>query len=134
MPDKIVRDQRGISTLYKDNGDGSVTPYVNIGSVPALVADVGTKTADAQGIGATASMRLVGWSATENAGSPAAASFTLRHGTSVAGTRLCAAIKLAAGESASDEFPGDGIATAGGVFIDWLSGSFDLVLYYKVVA
>lgn len=104
------------------------------GAVPVVLAqDVGTKTADGQGIAATTGMRLVGWAATENAGAPAAASFTLRHGIDASGPRFCPTIKLAAGESASDELPAEGMAAQNGVFVDWLSGSFDLILYYQVI-
>lgn len=95
---------------------------------------VSAGTADVQGIAAVANLRLMGFSVTEDAGTPAAAEVVLRHGTS-ATDPIIARIKLAPDESTSDApFGTQGIAVASGVFVDRVSGTTELSLYHRTEA
>jgi hypothetical protein len=98
---------------------------------PATATAVASGTADAQVIAATTSLRLVGFSAKENAGSPALAEFILRHGTSTAGTPL-AFVKLGPGESVRDWFGPGGQIASSGIFLDRISGTTELVVHTVV--
>lgn len=84
-------------------------------------------------VAAAAGLRLVGFSAKESAGAPAAATAVIVHGATGAGGTAVAYINLAA--SGSDTvWLGDGIACDSGISIDWLTGQLDVCLYYKVVS
>lgn len=95
--------------------------------------DVGDITESKEGIPPTQGLYLIGWAATEIADSAAVAEFVLRRGIDEESPRLCPSVKLAAGESASDELPGGGAACPEGVFVELLAGQVDLVLYFKLV-
>jgi hypothetical protein len=99
----------------------------------ATSTNAASGTADAQMIAATPSLRLVGFTAKENAGSPALAEFILRNGTSTAGTPV-AHVKLGAGESVRDWFGPGGISVAAGVYLDRISGTTDVTIHTVVAA
>lgn len=94
---------------------------------------VASGTGDAQGVAAAANLRYVGFTCRENAGSPAAAEFILRHGTDNTGTPL-AFVKLAANESRADWNGPDGVAAASGIFVDRVSGTTEITIFSKVAA
>ena len=101
--------------------------------VAATSTVVASGTVDVQGIAATANLRLVGFSMTEDAATAAAAELSLRHGTLVTDPEIFG-ITLAANESMRDWFSPDGIAVANGIFIDRVSGTTKMTLFTKVVA
>jgi hypothetical protein len=90
-------------------------------------------TGNAQGIAATANMRLCGFSAREKAGSAAAASFNLYAGTDNTGT-LLAVIELAADGSVQHSFPAGGLNAAAGIYVERVSGTSEIVLHTLVKA
>ena len=94
----------------------------------AIVADVDAAIAAAIGL------RLVGFAAKESAATAAAATFTIVHGATGAGGTALVPVELSANESTRDWFGPEGIAVPNGVSIDWVAGTVDIVLFYKVVA
>ena len=91
-----------------------------------IVADVDAAVA------AQAGLRLVGFSAKESAGTPAAATAVIVHGATGAGGTAVAYVNFAASGSTT-VWLGDGIDCASGISIDWLTGRLDIALFYKVV-
>lgn len=98
---------------------------------PATAAAAASGTADVQIVAAATSLRLVGLTAKESAGSPASASFVLRHGTSTAGTPLVH-VNLGAGESVRDWFGPGGMVASSGVYLDRLTGTTDVTVHTVV--
>jgi len=84
-------------------------------------------------VAAQAGLRLMGFSAKESAGIPAAATFTLVHGATVGGGTNVAYQNLALSGSNTEWFGPDGIACPDGISIDWLTGQVDVCIFYKVV-
>jgi len=127
-----LRRLSGLDTLlttvigHVDGLEAQLTSLLTL-QAPATATAVASGTADAQVIAATTSLRLMGLSAKENAGSPADAEFILRHGTSTAGTPL-AFVKLGPNESIRDWFGPGGLAAASGIFLDRVSGTTELVV------
>lgn len=73
---------------------------------------------------------VIGWSAAESTGS-AAAKFRLHDGTSAAAPELTATISLTSSESDRDWFGDQTIlVTSGAIFVDIISGSVELVVYW----
>lgn len=97
-------------------------------AVPVVVA---SGTGDVQAVAATGNgitpPLFVGFSITEDAGSPAAARVRLHHGTSAAGPELFD-IELAGDQSTREWFP-YGIEVQNGLFVDRVSGTCRLTLY-----
>lgn len=83
-------------------------------------------------VAAGAGLRYYGFSAMEDAGSTA--SFRIKHGTTGAGGTVVDVVTLMPGESTSDWYGPEGIdVAANGLSVDWLTGSFKLVLKHKTV-
>lgn len=93
----------------------------------AITADVDAAVA------ATPGLRLMGFASRESAATAAVATFRLVHGATVAGGTTLYPVELSAGESRGEWFGPDGIAVPNGVSIDWIAGTVDVVLFYKVV-
>lgn len=93
----------------------------------ANYSNVAAGTGDAQVV--TGKGRLLGFSARESAGTPAAASFILRDGTSASGTPIVF-VNLAASETLNGDYGGiNGIEFANGLYLDRVSGTTDLSVY-----
>lgn len=85
------------------------------------ITEMPSTTGDAQGLAATANLRLLGFSCKEDSSTPAAAEFILRHGSTTADTAI-AYVKLAASASLTEVWMFPGIPASSGVFIDRVSG------------
>lgn len=107
----------------------------NVAVVPTVCAptEVASGTIDEAGIAATANLRLMGFSVRENASTADVAETVIRHGALV-GSPALAFVSLGADQSDSRWFGPDGIACAGGIFIERISGESHVVLYTKVQA
>lgn len=92
---------------------------------------VASGTTDAQGIAAQAGLRLMGFSVTEDAATAAAAEVALRHGTLATDTELFG-VTLVANESVREFFLLGGIDAPNGIFVDRVSGTTKLTLFYKI--
>ena len=90
-------------------------------------------TGDTAVVAATAGLRLMGFACQEDAGTPAAASFYLRHGDDATDPILIP-VKLAASESRADWFGPDGIAAASGIYLDRVTGTTQVTVFTKVLA
>lgn len=119
--------------------DGSGTALPVSGTVTATVAanvaatatDAGDEATTDEAIApALANTRLIGFSARETTGT-AGAVFNLRHGTSNAGA-LLATVSLGANESAREWWGPDGLAAAGGIWLERVSGQLVVIGYWKV--
>lgn len=96
---------------------------------PSITATVVTSgTADAQGVAAATNLRLVGYSITENAGSPAVARLVLRNGTTTGGAEMFD-VQIAASSSTVQWFGVTGPRCPLGIFVDRVSGTTKLTLY-----
>ncbi len=114
------------------NPDGSTLS--GSGGAALTATAVGAVTADQNAVVAAATgLRFCGFSVRENAGSPAAAEFIIKHSATAAGGTALYPVTLAGDQSTADVIY-DGIAAANGISIDWISGSVDLVIYSRVVA
>jgi hypothetical protein len=121
----------GTSTSLKASGNQSAADLLIASSVDVNAA-VGANVDAA--VAATPGLRLMGYSAKESAGTPAAATFSIVHGaTGAAGTSVVHQ-NFAASGSNSEWFGPDGIACPNGISIDWLTGAVDVNIFYKVVA
>ena len=112
---------------------------VDIDSLPAAgVIDTSAvgQTTDATLEAATTSLRLLGWSIREDAGTPAVATVVLRHDAdgTCDGTGVIAFIELAANGSDQMSYGDRGLAIASGVCADILAGSVSVVIYTVVEA
>lgn len=101
----------------------------------AASVDVNTAiTADVDAaVAAAAGLRLVGFACRESAATPAVATFIIVHGATGAGGTVLVPVELSANESTRDWFGPEGIACASGLSIDWIAGTIDVELFYKVV-
>jgi hypothetical protein len=126
-----ITGSEGSYTLRRLSGLDTLIQSLLTLQGPATATAVASGTADAQVVAATTSLRLVGFSAKENAGSPANAEFILRHGTSTAGTPL-AFVKLGPNESVRDWFGPGGKIASSGVFLDRVSGTTEVVVHTVV--
>jgi hypothetical protein len=93
----------------------------------AIVADVNAFVA------ATPGLRLMGYSSKESAGVPAATTFIIKHGATVAGGTDLVYVNHTLSTSQVQFFGDDGIACPNGISIDWLTGQVDVIVFYKVV-
>lgn len=117
--------QAFITTLRTTASEGNA---VSVDVNAALVADVDAAVAAATGL------VLMGYSCKESAGAAAAATFRVMHGATVAGGTEVVTQELAANGSDKTWFGPDGIACPNGISIDWIAGTVDVNLYYKVPA
>lgn len=133
-----ISDNAGATLASAKNPDGTdyTLPVELSSSVGAFVAataiEVASGTADAQAVAAQAGLRLLGYSIRESAAAAAAASVIIRHGTSTAGAPL-AFVELDLDQSVTVWFGPDGLAAAGGIFIDRTAGETHIVIFYKVI-
>lgn len=109
-----------------NEGGTSLHKAASVDVNAAVGANVDAAVAAAEGL------RLVGFSAKESAGTPAAATAVIVHGATGAGGTAVAYINLAASGSTTVSL-GDGVACDSGISIDWLTGQLDVCLHYKVV-
>lgn len=93
----------------------------------AVAADVDAAVAAAAGL------RLVGFAARESAATAAAATFIIVHGATGAGGTAVVPVELAGDQSTREWFGPDGIACPNGISIDWVAGTADIHLFFKVV-
>ena len=84
-------------------------------------------------VAATPGLRLMGWSSKESAGTPAAATFAIKHGATVASGTDMAYVNHALSTSNNQWYGPDGIACPNGISIYWLTGQIDIAVFYKVV-
>jgi hypothetical protein len=97
-------------------------------ALSAVVADSNATVAAAIGL------RLIGYSIKETAGVPAATTGRIMHGATVAGGTSVINFNLALSTSDTKWFGPDGIACPNGISVDWLTGQFDITLFYKIVS
>ena len=100
--------------------------------VAATATVIASGTGDVQGIAAADNLRLVGYSITEDAGTPAAAELSLRHGVLATDPELFG-ITLTADQSVREGLWKDGVGVPNGVFVDRISGTTKLPLFSKIV-
>jgi DNA uptake protein ComE-like DNA-binding protein len=92
----------------------------------------GTGTANAVPVApAEAAGRLMGYSVREAAATPAAAVVRFRSGATVAGTPLGAGVSLAPGESVREWFGPAGINVPTAVFLERVSGTTEVTVYWS---
>ncbi|HYE85973.1 MAG TPA: hypothetical protein VEA16_06440 [Vicinamibacterales bacterium] len=91
---------------------------------------IASGTGDAQAITAVAGTILLGFSITENAGTPAAARVRLHLGTDNTGTELFD-VTLAASESVREWFGASGPDISTGLYMDRVSGTTRLTIYTR---
>ena len=125
----------GASTAAGTNNIGDVDVEI-IGRAATVDAESTAVVADTTLEAATASLRLMGWTIRESAGTAAVATVVLRHDT-VATT--CdgppfAYIELDANQSATMEYADRGKAAASGICLDWIAGTVDVNVSYVVEA
>jgi len=82
---------------------------------------------------AAAGLRLVGWSARESDGTPAVATFRIMNGITVVEGTLLVPVELSANESAREWYGPEGIDASGGITIDHIAGTIDIVIYHKTL-
>ena len=115
-----------MSNLVNEGGAGLFT-----GSSVSVNAAIGADVNAA--VAAAAGLRLMGFSAKESAGTPAAATFRIFHGATVAGGTAVINQNFAASGSNTAWFGPDGINVPNGLSIDWITGQVDVELFYKAV-
>ncbi len=93
----------------------------------AIAADVDAAVAASPGL------RLIGFACRESAATAAAATFIIVHGATAAGGSSVVPVELTADESTREWFGPEGIAVPNGISIDWIAGTADINLFYKVV-
>ena len=81
-------------------------------------------------VAAAAGLRLMGWSARESDGTPAAASFNIVHGATGDGGDQIIPVELAANGIAHQWYGPQGIAVANGISTNHVAGTYDLTLFY----
>lgn len=114
-----------------EDASGKRIPVRDPSLAPATATDAGTGTGDVAITAAATGLRLMGFSARETTGI-AGAVFNLRHG--VASTDpILVTVSLGANESAREWYGPDGLAAASGIWLDRVSGTSQIVGYYKAV-
>jgi len=97
----------------------------------ATAADAGTGTGDVAITGAASGLRLMGFAARETTAA-AGAVFNIRRGTA-ASDPIMAPVTLGVNESVREWYGPDGLAADAGIYLDRVSGTTQVVGYYKVV-
>lgn len=89
-------------------------------------------TADADAaVAATTGLRLMGYTATESAATPAVATANIKHAATGSDGTVMVPISLRASEMKSEWFGPQGLDCAtNGLSIDWVAGTLDVILYY----
>ena len=93
----------------------------------AVDADVDAAVAAAVGL------RLMGYSAREADGTPAAASFNIKHAATGAAGTVLACVELEASKGDHMWFGPQGLDAADGISIDDIGGTYDVTLYYQII-
>lgn len=93
---------------------------------------IASGTASAAAVAPTANLRLLGFSITESAGSPAAAQVSIQEGTGADIATEISGVNLAASESAREWYGEHGIPCPGGIYFNRISGTTRAVIYYRV--
>lgn len=96
--------------------------------VGATSTAVATGTADVAAVAAATNLRLLGFSFRESAVTAAVATIIIRNGND-ATDPIVAEIELAANASVTQWFGPNGIASAGGVFVDRVAGETEGAVY-----
>lgn len=89
-------------------------------------------TGNAAAVAPTTGLRLLGFSITESAGSPAVAQVSIQEGTSANIANEIAGVNLAASGSAQTWYGEHGIPCPGGIYLNRVSGTTRAVIYYRV--
>ncbi len=106
---------------------------VEMGRGPALIAARSAVAADVvQAVPPAPGLVLMGFAARESDGTPAVATFRIMHGPTVGDGVMLLPIELTGNQSTSDWFGPDGIETPRGLTIDWIAGTVDITLFYRV--
>lgn len=121
----LQRNTAGAAHVRIDGTGIYVAASVDVNS--GVVADVDAAVAGVAGL------RLVGFSARESAATAAAATFIIVHGATGAAGTAVAPVELALNTSTSAWFGPDGIACPNGISVDWIVGTVDIHLFFKVV-
>lgn len=100
-------------------------------NVASSITPVSSSTANVAALAALAGRRLLGWTVKENA--VATAEIILHHGTGTGDPEI-GDRTFTASESATDWFGDTGIGVPNGVFVERVSGTTKLSLYWKTVA
>lgn len=98
---------------------------------PTRCDAIASGTADVQGLSARPGLILMGFSVTEDAATAAAAEVIIRHGTSTSGEELYG-VTLSADQSTREWCAPNGIQAHNGIFIDRVSGTTKLTLFWAV--
>lgn len=107
-------------------------------SIPANLYEAAQTTAAAAGTGdatihvAATNLRLMGFTAFESAGTPAAANFLLRNGIADTGA-VIAGCGLPSSGFGSAWFGPDGISADAGIFLDRVAGNTTVTVAWKVM-
>jgi len=135
-----ARRERGVWVNASDepativvNVDGSAVGSSGTGiNVAATAVDCGAEASTDEAIAAAAAgTRLMGFSCKETAGAVATISF---HNGTANGDPTIYVVNLNANESRGEWFGPDGIAAAGGIWLQRITGTTQVVGYFKVVA
>lgn len=122
------KNTSGAAHVLLDSGSGTVLVAASVDANAAVAADVDAAVAAATGL------RLIGFASRESAATAAVASFVIVHGATAAGGTSVVPVELKADESTREWFGPDGIACPNGISIDWIAGTADINLFYKIAA
>lgn len=115
-------------------GSAHVTVTGSVGAGALVDVNTGFSADVDAAVAAAAGLRLMGFACKESAGTPAVASFNIVHGATGAAGTVVVPVKLALSTNQFGWFGPDGIACASGISIDWIAGTIDCELFYKVAA
>ena len=96
-------------------------------------AAVASGTGDVQVLAASTFLRLIGFSVGESAASAATAEIKIHNGTDVNAEVVVPACNLAADGFGTFWYGPDGIPCEGGIFLNRVSGTTEVVIYYSNV-
>lgn len=129
----LIDDAGRIVTAPTSGNIGAVDVSGAAINVASSLTAVAATAVDVQGLAALANRRLTGFSITEAAATAAASEISLRHGTAATDPEIIG-VNLAADGSVRDFFGPDGVAVPNGVFVDMVTGTAKLTLFWKTVA
>lgn len=116
-------------TVFSENPENQSAVKVIFTQDPILFAHIESGTVDLIGLQENVNLKLYGYSVTENATISADAQVIIRHGQNVGGIEIFA-VKVPASRQSVQFF--DGINCPNGIFIDRVSGTTKINLFYKV--
>ena len=94
---------------------------------------IASGTGDVQAVAAGKFLRLIGFSVGEDAGTAAAAEIKIFNGTSTGGEVVVPACNLAADGFGTFWYGPDGIPCANGIYLNRVTGTTEVVIYYSNV-